>query len=97
MERLIDELEAEVAEKGRDYPLNDPPRDRMLSFDSYNRGALLFHALHQETGDEAFFQGLRTYLERYGGSHASHQEFQAAMEDAVDGSLDAFFEEWFQK
>ena len=97
IDRLIEEIEAEVAEKGRDYPLNDPPRDRVLSFDSYNRGALLFHALHQEMGDEAFFQGLRTYLNQYGGSHASHQEFQAAMEEATGESLDAFFEEWFQK
>lgn len=97
MDRLIAEIEAEVAEKGHDYPLNDPPRDRVLSFDSYNRGVLLIHALHQEMGDEAFFQGLRTYLNRYGGGHASHQEFQAAMEEAAGASLDPFFEEWFQK
>lgn len=97
LESLVAEIEAEVAEKGRDYPLNDPPRDRVLSFDSYNRGALLIHALHKEMGDEAFFQGLRTYLNRYGGSHANHQEFQAVMEEAAGAALDAFFEEWFQK
>ena len=94
MDRLIAEVEAEVSEKGHDYPLSEPPPERMLSFDSYYRGTLLMHALHQELGDEAFFEGVRLYMQRYGGSTASHEEFQAVMEEAAGTSLDSFFDRW---
>jgi aminopeptidase N len=94
LDELVAEMQEEVAEKGHDYPLNQPPPDRLLSFDSYNRGALLFHALHQEMGDDAFFAGLRLYITRYGGDTASQAEFQAVMEEAAGRSLDTFFAEW---
>jgi aminopeptidase N len=47
-------------------------------------------------GDEAFFNGLRAYFERYGGGTATDAEFQAVMEEAAGVSLDAFFEKWFE-
>lgn len=78
------------------YPLNDPPRDEMFGRDSYLKGALLAHALHEKMGDEAFFRGLRLYLERYGGRAATHAEFQAAMEEIAGTSLDEIFAEWFK-
>ncbi|MFW6062929.1 MAG: M1 family metallopeptidase [Chloroflexota bacterium] len=94
LEELIAEIEQEVAEKGRDYDLNQPPRERILSFDSYQRGALLMHALHEEIGDEAFFEGWRSYIAEYGGGSAGQEEFEAAMEEAAGRSLQEFFERW---
>lgn len=93
-ERLVDEIREEVAEKGNEYPLDQPPRERILSFDSYSRGALMMHALHQELGDEAFFQGLRQYISRHGGHNPDQEAFEAALEDAAGRSLDEFFAEW---
>ncbi|HSM58169.1 MAG TPA: M1 family metallopeptidase [Candidatus Sulfomarinibacteraceae bacterium] len=94
LEELIAEIEEEVAERGRDYALNQPPRDRILSFDSYQRGALLIHALHQEIGDDAFFQGLRAYIAEHGGGFASQEAFETAMEEAAGRSLQEFFDSW---
>jgi aminopeptidase N len=88
------EIEAEVAEKGHAYPLDQPPRDRVLSFDSYYRGTLVIHALHEEIGDEAFFAGLRIFLERYGGGNAGFEDFRSAMEEAAGQSLDGAFARW---
>ena len=47
-------------------------------------------------GDEAFFNGLRTYFARYGGGTASHAEFQAVMEEAVGRELDGVFAGWLK-
>lgn len=93
-ERLMAEIEADVAERGRDYPLDQPPRDRLLSFDSYYRGAQFMYALHQEVGDEAFFSGVRAFLARHGGGTAGDEALLAAMEDTAGRELDAFFAEW---
>lgn len=93
-EQLIADIEEEVAERGQDYPLDLPPRERILSFDSYNRGALMMHALNEEMGDEAFFRGLRTYIARNGGQNVGHEAFESAMEEAVDRDLDAFWQQW---
>jgi aminopeptidase N len=91
---LIAEIEEEVAEKGHSYPLDLPPQHRIMSFDSYNRGALLMHALHQELGDEAFFAGLRLYVEANGGGNSSHGDFRTAMETASGKPLRDFFARW---
>jgi len=77
------------------YPLNDPPKQALFANDSYYKGALLAHALRYEIGDEAFFGGLRTYFERYGGDTASHEQFVQVLEEASGKELDPFFEMWF--
>jgi aminopeptidase N len=78
------------------YPLNYPPREEMFGSDSYIKGAVVAHALREKMGDKAFYQGLRTYFERYGGSTASHAQFQAVMEEAAGKKLDEFFTQWFK-
>ncbi len=94
IDSLIAEIEEEVAERGQDYPLDQPPRERILSFDSYNRGALMIHALHEELGDDAFFQGLRTYVARYGGQSVGQESFEEVMEEAAGRDLDDFWDDW---
>ncbi|MDT8305837.1 MAG: M1 family aminopeptidase [Anaerolineae bacterium] len=94
LDTLIAEIEEEVAEKGNSYPLDLPPQHRIMSFDSYSRGALLMSALHQEVGDEAFFAGLRLYIENHGGESSDHEAFQAALESASGKSLQDFFARW---
>jgi aminopeptidase N len=94
LDTLIAEIEEEVAERGNSYPLDVPPQHRIMSFDSYNRGALLMHALHQEVGDEAFFAGLRLYIQNHGGGTSDHEAFQAALEAASGKSLQDFFARW---
>ena len=68
--------------------------ERILSFDSYNRGALMIHALHTEMGDEAFFAGLRAYVERYGGQSVGQDAFETVMEEAAGRELDVIWDAW---
>jgi len=45
-------------------------------------------------GDEAFFAGLRAYLESHAYGNGSTPEFRAAMEASSGRDLTAFFDEW---
>ncbi len=85
-----------VAGNNNDYPLSEPPASSLFGFETYFKGAMLAHALRQEVGDTAFFNGLRAYFARYGGGTASQAQFQAVMEESANKSLDAFFAEWLE-
>ncbi len=93
---FMQNLEARVERESSGEPLGNLSPGRMLGFDSYQRGALLVHNLRQEVGDEAFFEGLRMYFERYGGGTASRQDFIDVMSDAAGKPLDDFFGEWLE-
>lgn len=88
-------LESVVEGNDKSYPLNQPPPEYLFELNIYFQGALVVHALRQEVGDAAFFQGLRTYFERYGGGTASDAQFKEVMEQAAGRPLDDFFAEWF--
>ncbi|MCB9419036.1 MAG: M1 family metallopeptidase [Ardenticatenaceae bacterium] len=87
---------AAAAENDPQYPLGSPPPEYLFGFNTYFEGAAMVHALRQEVGDEAFFAGLRSYFQQYGGGIASDSQFQAVMEQASGQSLDAFFAQWLR-
>ncbi len=97
---MLDQTVAQVQQMYEDsppmYPLNDPPPQQMFGIDSYYRGALLVNDIRKAMGDDAFFQGLRTYLQKYGGGTASFEQFKAVMEEAAGKPLDAVFEPYFK-
>jgi aminopeptidase N len=84
-------IQSAVEENSDDFPLGNPPPAKLFSFNTYFGGALFIHALRQEMGDEAFFNGLRTYFATYGGGTASDDQFREIMEAAHGQPLDAFF------
>lgn len=90
-------IRSAVEGNDKSYPLNNPPPTYLFEFNVYYGGALVVHDLRQTMGDEAFFSGLRTYFERFGGSTASDAQFQAVMEQAAGFSLEPFFAEWFPR
>lgn len=96
LELFMAGLEQQVIEHDRvnPYPVKNPPPDELFGFNSYIKGALIVHELRNEVGDDAFWQGLQTYFQTYGGGTASDEQFQAVMEEASGQSLDAFFTEW---
>jgi aminopeptidase N len=85
---------ASVLEKASPYPLNNLPRSQLLGYDTYWRGAALIHALRQQVGDQAFFNGLRQIVAQYGGGTLSQAQFRQVMEESSGLSLEAFFAEW---
>jgi aminopeptidase N len=78
------------------FSLGDLPKNEMFGYESYVVGSAVVYRLREELGDDAFFNGLKNYLNIYGGGTASDAEFQAVMEDACQCSLDEFFSFWLE-
>lgn len=71
------------------------------SFDLFDRhlypgAALRIHMLRGLIGDEAFWAGVRTYLERFGGREVETDDFRRCLEEASGRSLSRFFEQFFR-
>lgn len=64
---------------------------------SYNKGAYLLHMLRWTMGDEAFYQGVNSYLEdsvlSYG--YATTEDLKKHLEIASNRDLSEFFADWF--
>jgi aminopeptidase N len=67
---------------------------RLLSPNSYQKGAWVLHMLRNRLGDEAFFAGLRLYYCRYRDSNALTADFMRVMEEVSGTRLDQFFNQW---
>ncbi len=94
----LDEAMAEMESRYFANPDPDPlgalPPERMFSTASYQKGALLAHALREQVGDAAFFAGLNLYFAEFGRGHASREDFIRVMEQASGQDLEAFFGLW---
>jgi len=64
---------------------------------TYYKGAMVLHMLRKKLGDEPFFEGIRTYLNRgdlrFG--FANTQQFEQSMEETTGMNLDRFFNDWY--
>jgi aminopeptidase N len=72
----------------------NPPPDDLYRAEVYTGGGLVFHALRLKVGEEAFFQILHTYLERYKNGNAGTDEFIAVAEEISGQDLKSFFDAW---
>ncbi len=68
--------------------------DELFGAVAYDGGATVLHALRATIGDEAFFDGLRSWVVDHRGSNASTADFAAHMSHVSGLDLDRFFEEW---
>lgn len=75
-------------------PIGDPGADNLFGQDVYYRGALTLHALRLKVGDEAFFEILRTYTERFAHGNATTADFISIAEEVSGQPLDEFFDAW---
>jgi aminopeptidase N len=66
----------------------------LLNPNSYQKGGWVLHLLRREVGDEAFFEGLRTFYARYRGGNADTDDFRRIMEEVSEQDLAAFFRQW---
>ena len=74
--------------------IGDPGPDELLDGAVYGRGALTLHALRLQIGDEAFFDILREWNERYFHGHATTDDFIALAEEISGDELEQFFDVW---
>lgn len=89
-----------IVKRGKDKPLVFPDWDNPTRDDRnivYYKGAYVLHLLRQEVGDEAFWNGIKSYSQQYVGKSVETRNFQQAMEKATNGNLDVFFNEWVYK
>lgn len=75
-------------------PVGEPPPDGLYSNETYTGGALVLEALRLQVGHETFLKILKTYVERYRGSHAGTDEFIAIAEEVSGQDLKEFFDQW---
>lgn len=79
------------------FPLHDFPRARPSSnypATIYHKGGTVLGMLRYVMGDEAFFDGMRTYGATYAYDNATTADYQAVMESEHGASLDWFFDQW---
>ncbi|MBL8133834.1 MAG: M1 family metallopeptidase [Anaerolineae bacterium] len=60
----------------------------------YTRGAVTLHALRLKVGDDAFFEIVRTYYDRFKFGNASTEDFIAVAEEVSGTDLNYFFQGW---
>jgi aminopeptidase N len=87
-------IRSAVEGNAKEYPIGNPPPAYLFEYDVYFESALAIHDLRLAMGDEAFFAGLRDYMERFGGGTASDAEFRAVMEEAAGKPLGEIFTRW---
>jgi aminopeptidase N len=69
----------------------------LLNRNSYQKGALILHMLRWVMGDEDFFEGIRRYHARHGGSAVETDQFRAVAEEVHGEPLDWFFTQWLME
>ncbi len=95
MDDYVTGLYEEVSQFSEFYPPPGSPRaNDLFNGGVYYRGALTIHALRLEIGDEAFFDVLKAYQEKYQDGNASTEDFIAMAEEVSGEQLDDFFEAW---
>lgn len=97
IERTLNDWERAMVERPTDYPLGDPPAERLFASDSYIKGAWLAHMLRRQLGDATFYRALRTYLERYEGRAASRAEFETVISEVAGQDMRPLFDYWLDR
>ena len=72
----------------------DPTVDSMFTFNSYDGGAIVLHALRLTIGDELFFALLRHWVADNNGESRTTQDFIALAERVSGRDLTPFFDAW---
>lgn len=86
-----------IKNKGKDKSLvfadwkNPTKDDRNLV---YFKGAYVLHLLRSELGEEAFWDGIKFYSQKYFGKSVNTLDFQQAMEESTGQNLELFFNKW---
>jgi aminopeptidase N len=73
----------------------EPPANDLFNSAVYEWGALGLHAVRLEIGDEAFFESLRTYYDRYKGDNVTPEDFINVVEEVSNQDLQTLFDRWF--
>lgn len=70
-------------------------REDMFDTVSYHKGNAILHMLRDVIGDEAFFEGMNTYLTEHKYGTAEAQDLRLAFERVSGKDLNWFFNQWY--
>ncbi len=68
--------------------------NRLLSTNSYQKGAWVLHMLRRLLGDDVWWAGIRTFYIRHQNGNALTVDFQNVMEEVSGEDLSWFFNQW---
>ena len=75
-------------------PIGSPPSSNLFNGAVYLRGSLVLHALRLEVGDQTFFDGMRTYVERFAYGTATTDDFIAVANEVAGRDLGDLIRAW---
>jgi aminopeptidase N len=78
-----------------DFQYNN--REDMFDAHSYNKGGCILHMLRNYMGDEAFFEGLKKYLNDNAYKTGESHQLRLALEEVSGEDLSWFFNQWYYK
>lgn len=70
-------------------------KEQMFDGHSYNKGGRILHMLRNYLGDEAFFAGIKNYLNTNKFKAAEYHQLRLAFEEVCGEDLNWFFDQWF--
>lgn len=70
-------------------------KEQMFDGHSYNKGGRILHMLRNYLGDEAFFAGIKNYLQTNAFKPAEFHQLRLAFEEVCGEDLNWFFDQWF--
>jgi aminopeptidase N len=70
-------------------------KEQMFDPVSYHKGSAILNMLRDYLGDDAFFQGIKTYLTTHKFGTAEAQELRLAFEKVSGKDLNWFFNQWY--
>ncbi|ADC63399.1 peptidase M28 [Allochromatium vinosum DSM 180] len=90
---------ADYVRRGRDFPLAEFVQRHGADSQAigYNKGAMVFHMLRRELGDETFIQGLRRFYADNRFRAAGYADLRRAFERVSGRNLGAFFAAWVER
>ncbi len=75
-------------------PTGSPEASELFSFNSYDGGAVVLHALRAVIGDDEFFTLLRRWVAENNGEARTTADFIGLAEEVSGEELGPFFDEW---
>ena len=94
LQRYLDYIEETGEVRPLEYFNYDASDDMYTTEITYLKGAMVLHFLRHTLGDQAFYQGLKAYLETHAFSEVDSHDFQRSLEESSGENLDWFFEDW---
>ncbi|MBT5427516.1 MAG: M1 family metallopeptidase, partial [Bacteroidetes bacterium] len=67
---------------------------RLLSTNSYQKGAWFLHMLRRDLGESTFWTGMNSYYLKFMNKNALTEDFRHCMEEVSGRNLEQFFNQW---